>query len=100
MQDVAVKNTFMDLMEDGFEVTMVPVDENGVITVEQDHCSVYLLTTTKLTQTHVSGSGTQAAAPNTGDSAPLAFMLLAVVISSFVLTVIGIVKKHKNSVFY
>lgn len=42
------------------------VDENGVITVEQDHCSVYLLTTTKLTQTHVSGSGTQAAAPNTG----------------------------------
>ena len=76
------------------------VDENGVITVEQDHCSVYLLTTTKLTQTHVSGSGTQAAAPNTGDSAPLAFMLLAVVISSFVLTVIGIVKKHKNSVFY
>lgn len=43
------------------------VDENGVITVEQDHCSVYLLTTTKLTQTHVSGSGTQAAAPNTGD---------------------------------
>lgn len=76
------------------------VDENGVITVEQDHCSVYLLTTTKLTQTHVSGSGTQAAAPNTGDSAPLAFMLLAVVISCFVLTVIGIVKKHKNSVFY
>ena len=31
----AVKNTFMDLMEDGFEVTMVPVDENGVIIVEE-----------------------------------------------------------------
>ena len=31
----AVKNTFMDLIEDGFEVTMVPVDENGVIIVEE-----------------------------------------------------------------
>ena len=90
------------LYDDGTieNIMSAAVDENGVITVEQDHCSVYLLTTTKLTQTHVSGSGTQAAAPNTGDSAPLAFMLLAVVISSFVLTVIGIVKKHKNSVFY
>lgn len=90
------------LYDDGTieNIMSAAVDENGVITVEQDHCSVYLLTTTKLTQTHVSGSGTQAAAPNTGDSAPLAFMLLAVVISCFVLTVIGIVKKHKNSVFY
>ena len=90
------------LYDDGTieNIMSATVDENGVITVEQDHCSGYLLTTTKLTQTHVSGSGTQAAAPNTGDSAPLAFMLLAVVISSFVLTVIGIVKKHKNSVFY
>lgn len=90
------------LYDDGTieNIMSAAVDENGVITVEQDHCSVYLLTTTKLTQTHMSGSGTQAAAPNTGDSAPLAFMLLAVVISSFVLTVIGIVKKHKNSVFY
>lgn len=90
------------LYDDGTieNIMSAAVDENGVITVEQDHCSVYLLTTTKLTETHVSGSGTQAAAPNTGDSAPLAFILLAVVISSFVLTVIGIVKKHKNSVFY
>lgn len=90
------------LYDDGTieNIMSAAVDENGVITVEQDHCSVYLLTTTKLTQTHVSGSGTQAAAPNTGDSAPLAFILLAVVISSFVLTVIGIVKKHRNSVFY
>lgn len=90
------------LYDDGTieNIMSAAVDENGVITVEQDHCSVYLLTTTKLTQTYVSGSGTQAAAPDTGDSAPLAFMLLAVVISSFVLTVIGIVKKHKNSVFY
>jgi hypothetical protein len=90
------------LYDDGTieNIMSAAVDENGVITVEQDHCSVYLLTTTKLTQTHVSGSGVQAAAPNTGDSAPLAFILLAVVISSFVLTVIGIVKKHKNSVFY
>lgn len=90
------------LYDDGTieNIMSAAVDENGVITVEQDHCSVYLLTTTKLTQTHVSGSGTQTAAPNTGDSAPLAFILLAVVISSFVLTVIGIVKKHKNSVFY
>ena len=31
----AVKNTFMDLIEDGFEVTMVPVDENGVIIVDE-----------------------------------------------------------------
>lgn len=90
------------LYDDGTieNIMSAAVDENGVITVEQDHCSVYLLTTTKLTQTHVSGSGTQAAAPNTGDSASLAFILLVVVISSFVLTVIGIVKKHKNSVFY
>ena len=90
------------LYDDGTieNIMSAAVDENGVITVEQDHCSVYLLTTTKLTQTHVSGSGTQAAAPNTGDSAPLAFILLAVVINSFVLTVIGIIKKHKNSVFY
>lgn len=90
------------LYDDGTieNIMSAAVDENGVITVEQDHCSVYLLTTTKLTQTHVSGSGTQTAAPNTGDSAPLAFILLAVVISSFVLTVIGIIKKHKNSVFY
>ena len=31
----AVKNTFMDLIEDGFEVTMVPVDENGVIIIDE-----------------------------------------------------------------
>ena len=31
----AVKNTFMDLMEDGFEITMVPVDENGVIIMDE-----------------------------------------------------------------
>ena len=31
----AVKNTFMDLIEDGFEVTMVPVDENGVIIMDE-----------------------------------------------------------------
>ena len=31
----AVKNTFFDLMEDGFEVTVVPVDENGVIRMEE-----------------------------------------------------------------
>ena len=31
----AVKNTFMDLMEDGFEVTMVPVDENGVMIMDE-----------------------------------------------------------------
>ena len=31
----AVKNTFVDLIEDGFEVTMVPVDENGVIIIDE-----------------------------------------------------------------
>lgn len=31
----AVKNTFMDLIEDGFEITMVPVDENGVIIIDE-----------------------------------------------------------------
>lgn len=31
----AVKNTFMDLMEDGFEVTMVSVDENGVMIMDE-----------------------------------------------------------------
>ena len=31
----AVKNTFMDLIEDGFEVTMVPVDENGVMIMDE-----------------------------------------------------------------
>ena len=31
----AVKNTFMDLMEDGFEITMVPVDENGVMIMDE-----------------------------------------------------------------
>lgn len=31
----AVKNTFIDLIEDGFEVTMVPVDENGVIIMDE-----------------------------------------------------------------
>jgi cysteine desulfurase nifS len=31
----AVKNTFIDLMEDGFEVTMVPVDENGVMILDE-----------------------------------------------------------------
>jgi len=31
----AVKNTFMDLMEDGFEITMVPVDENGVMILDE-----------------------------------------------------------------
>ncbi|WP_335934753.1 cysteine desulfurase NifS [Fusobacterium polymorphum] len=31
----AVKNTFMDLMEDGFEITMVPVDENGVMVMDE-----------------------------------------------------------------
>ena len=31
----AVKNTFMDLMEDGFKITMVPVDENGVMIMDE-----------------------------------------------------------------
>ena len=31
----AVRNTFIDLMEDGFEVTMVPVDENGVMILDE-----------------------------------------------------------------
>lgn len=31
----AVKNTFIDLIEDGFEVTMVPVDENGVMILDE-----------------------------------------------------------------
>ena len=31
----AVKNTFMDLMEDGFEITMVAVDENGVMIMDE-----------------------------------------------------------------
>ena len=31
----AVKNTFIDLMEDGFEITMVPVDENGVMILDE-----------------------------------------------------------------
>lgn len=31
----AVKNTFIDLMEDGFEVTMIPVDENGVMILDE-----------------------------------------------------------------
>ena len=31
----AVKNTFIDLMEDGFEITMVPVDENGVMIMDE-----------------------------------------------------------------
>ena len=31
----AVKNTFMDLMEDVFEITMVPVDENGVMIMDE-----------------------------------------------------------------
>ena len=31
----AVKNTFMDLIEDGFEITMVPVDENGVMIMDE-----------------------------------------------------------------
>ena len=31
----AVKNTFIDLIEDGFEITMVPVDENGVMILDE-----------------------------------------------------------------
>ena len=31
----AVKNTFLDLIEDGFEITMVPVDENGVMIMDE-----------------------------------------------------------------
>ena len=31
----AVKNTFLDLIEDGFEITMVPVDENGVMIIDE-----------------------------------------------------------------
>ncbi len=30
-----VKNTFKDLMDDGFEITIVPVDENGVIKLDE-----------------------------------------------------------------
>ena len=35
IEQPAVKNTFMDLMEDGFEITMVPVDENGVMIMDE-----------------------------------------------------------------
>ena len=31
----AVTSTFMDLMEDGFEITMIPVDENGVMIMDE-----------------------------------------------------------------
>lgn len=31
----AVKNTFIDLMEDGFEISIIPVDENGVIDMNE-----------------------------------------------------------------
>lgn len=31
----AIKDTFIDLMEDGFEVSVIPVDENGVIILDE-----------------------------------------------------------------
>lgn len=31
----AVKDTFIDLMEDGFEVSVIPVDENGVLVLDE-----------------------------------------------------------------
>lgn len=31
----AVKNTFIDLMEDGFEISIIPVDENGIIDMNE-----------------------------------------------------------------
>lgn len=31
----AVKDTFVDLMEDGFEVSVIPVDENGVLILDE-----------------------------------------------------------------
>lgn len=31
----AVKDTFVDLMEDGFEVSVIPVDENGVLVLDE-----------------------------------------------------------------
>ena len=31
----AVKDTFVDLMEDGFEISVIPVDENGVLNLEE-----------------------------------------------------------------
>lgn len=31
----AVKNTFIDLMEDGFEISIIPVDKNGVINMDE-----------------------------------------------------------------
>lgn len=30
----AVKNTYLDLQDEGFEITMIPVDENGVLDLE------------------------------------------------------------------
>ena len=31
----AVKNTFVDLIQDGFEISVIPVDENGVIKIDE-----------------------------------------------------------------
>lgn len=31
----AIKDTFIDLMEDGFEVSVIPVDENGVLILDE-----------------------------------------------------------------
>ncbi|MDY5305324.1 cysteine desulfurase NifS [Fusobacterium gastrosuis] len=31
----AIKDTFIDLMEDGFEVSIIPVDENGVLRLDE-----------------------------------------------------------------
>lgn len=31
----AIKDTFVDLMEDGFEVSVIPVDENGVLILDE-----------------------------------------------------------------
>ncbi|MDY4010366.1 MAG: cysteine desulfurase NifS [Fusobacterium gastrosuis] len=31
----AIKDTFIDLMEDGFEVSVIPVDENGVLRLDE-----------------------------------------------------------------
>ncbi len=31
----AIKNTFLDLMEEGFDITFIPVDENGVVKLDE-----------------------------------------------------------------
>lgn len=68
-------------------VQSVKVDNKGYITVKQDHCSTYVVTTSDVSKTSVTPAGTSKT-PNAGDSNYVTMYVVLFMVSALLLTTI------------